>query len=146
MAGRILHNLGSKAQGNARRTAPKIGESEFQRLQREGWTPEFLANANDPRIEQIRKLGGQKVFLGKAFDPKTGARIDDCRVLVWTKGVNSYQRLRKEGWKPRFLAEPADPWIRQERKLGIQQVCLSEAFQPQTGARINDYRVLVWTK
>jgi hypothetical protein len=146
MAGRIRHNLGPKAQGNARRTAPKIGENEFQRLRREGWIPEFLANADDPRIEQIRKLSNQKVILSKAFDPKTGTRIDDCRVLVWTKGMNSYQRLRREGWKPRFLAEPADPWIKQERKLGIQQVCLSDPFNPATGVRINDSRVLVWTK
>ncbi|HOX30118.1 MAG TPA: hypothetical protein P5080_03255 [Candidatus Paceibacterota bacterium] len=146
MVGRILHNLGSKAQGNARRTAPKIGESEFQRLQRLGWTPEFLANENDPRIEQIRKLGGQKVFVGKAFDPKTGIRLDDRRALVWTKGENSYRRLKKEGWQPRLLLHPTDPWIRRETELGIQPLCLSEAFQPQTGTRLNDYRVLVWTK
>ena len=118
----------------------------FERLQEEGWKPEFLAEPNDRRIEQIRKLGNQKVLLGKAFDPKTGARIDDRRALVWTKGKNSFRRLKEEGWKPRFLAPETDPWIRQERKLGIQQVCVSEAFRPETGVRMNDDRVLVWTK
>ena len=153
MAGKLVHNLGPKAQGNARRT-PKIGENEFQRLQREGWNPEFLAYDNDARIDQIRRLGSQKILLGKAFDPKTGARLDSKKVLVWTKGAKldsnapistkgetNYQRLIKNGWKPRFLADPTDPWIKQERRLGLQQIHLSDPFNP-----VNDNRVLVWTK
>jgi hypothetical protein len=53
MAGRMIHHLGFKAQGNAKRPRLKTGKNEFQRLQEEGWKPEFLADPNDRRIEQI---------------------------------------------------------------------------------------------
>lgn len=144
MTGRI-HRLGPKTQGNARRRTLKIGENEYQRLIREGWIPEFLATANDPRIEQIR-MGGQKVLLGKAFDPKTGIRLDDHRSLVWTKGESSYRRLKRDGWQPRLLLNPTDSWIGRERELGLQQICISEPYHLTTGARMDDDRVLVWTK
>lgn len=145
MAGRIRHDLGLKARGNVNRKI-KIGLNEFQRLLKEGWTPEFLAYPDDPRIGQIRELSRQEIFLGKPFEPKTGIRLDNKKVLVWIRGPSSFQRLTKAGWKPRFLTKPNDPWIKQETELGIQPLRLSEPFQIATGARINDDMVLVWTR
>jgi hypothetical protein len=147
MAGRIIHNLGPKAQGNAGKIPPKEGENEFQRLKKEGWKPEFLAlDARDPRLKQMERFSAQRIFLGKAFDPVTGVRIDSNQILVWAKGPNNYRLLKEGGWKPRFLTQETDPWIKQERRLKIQQIQITEAFRPETGARINDPRVLVWTK
>jgi hypothetical protein len=118
--------------------------NEFQRLKEEGWKPLFLANPGDPRIAREARLG--QVKTGTPFDPKTGIRLDTPQVLVWVR-ENEFQKLRKEGWNPRFLAKPNDPWIAREEKLGIQQIFAGLPFDPATGERLNmPGQVLVWTK
>jgi hypothetical protein len=144
MAGRIIHNLGLKALGNKRTPRAIEGKSEFQRLKEEGWNPLFLADPGDPRIAREAKLG--QVKTGAPFDPRTGVRMDVAKVLIWTK-ENEFQRLRKKGWNPRFLAKANDPWIVREKKLGIQQILAGLPFDPATGERLNvPGQVLVWTK
>jgi len=66
---------------------------------------------------------------------------------VAQRPMSTFEQLKTAGWTPRLLLDPQDPWILRERRLGMQKIMTTAAFDSKTGTPINDReQVLVWSK
>ena len=100
----------------------------------------------------IKALGNRnrpKIFQGPDMNPERNHEL--VRQKTGQEHVqrrkSEYDRLKNKGWTPRLLLDPSDPWIKRERRLGIQQIRTTTPFDPETGSRLDgSNQVLVWSK